>query len=321
MCLSAADVRELLTLEDAIPLVRDAFASYARGDSAVYPVVREPVLDGAGMFGIKSGYFGDRRWLGLKAGGFWAGNRQHGLAAHQSVILLFDPSTGVLQAVVDANYITMIRTGAVGAIAAAYLARPDARIAAVVGCGVQGQIQTRALKCALPLLREVRCYDASAAAIAEYVAALGDLGLSIRPAPTERDAVYGADVVVTTTPSWQAHVMSEWVRDDAHVSAIGADTRGKMELDVDLFRRARLVVDDWAQASQIGESQHAFQAGIVAGPNAELGDICAGRTSGRGDYGGVTIFDATGIALQDLAAAGRAVELAEARGRTTTIRL
>ena len=316
LCLSAADVAGVLTLELCIPAVERVFASYALKRSQVFPVVREPVPGTSGIFGVKSGFDQDQRLLGLKAGGFWADNRGLGLAAHQSVILVFDPATGVPRAIVDANVITRLRTGAVGAIAARALAPATSTVAAVVGCGVQGEIQTRALLWALPHIQEIRCVDAVPASVDAYLDALRDLDVRIRMVDGVEEAVGGADVIVTTTPSWKPVVVDAWVGTTAHITAIGADTRGKQELEPEIFRRARVVVDDWDQAREIGESQHAHRLGWLTQDTlyAELGELCAGQKPGRGDYAGVTIFDATGIALQDLAAAGLAMDLAAARG-------
>jgi ornithine cyclodeaminase len=319
--LSASDVAAVLDLEACIPAVEEAFASYASGSSQVYPVVREQLPDTGGIFGIKSGYYRDRGWLGLKAGGFWAENRGRGLAAHQSVILLFDPATGVLTGLVDANVITRLRTGAVGALAARYLAPPQASRAAIIGCGVQGDIQTRALVWALPKLAEIRCFDLFPDSVEAYLAATTDLEILVRAAGSVAEAAHGADVVVTTTPSWEPLLHDEDVGECAHISAIGADTKGKQELDPALFRRARLIVDDWAQAREIGESQHPYRLGWLRDDDvfAEIGEIAAGRKERRGDYMGLTVFDATGIALQDLAAAGLAVDRARELGVGATV--
>lgn len=320
-CLAASDVARVLDLEACIPAVEQAFASYAAGRSLLYPVVREILPDTGGIFGIKSGYYQERGWLGLKAGGFWADNRQHGLSAHQSVILIFDPATGMVTGLVDANVITRLRTGAVGALAARYLAPAGARRAAVIGCGVQGEMQTRALAWALPDLAEIHCYDRLSESVAGYLEATADLPVQITAASSVGEAVRGAEVVVTTTPSWEALVRDDEIGADVHISAIGADTKGKQELDPALFRRARVVVDDWQQAREIGESQHAYRLGwlTVEDLYAELGEIAAGRKPGRGEYSGLTIFDATGIALQDLAAAGVALERACGQGVGTVI--
>lgn len=304
-------------------MVEQAFASLARGGSQLYPVVREQLPDSGGIFGIKSAYYQDRGWLGLKAGGFWANNRSQGLPAHQSVILVFDPATGVLSAIVDANVITRLRTGAVGALALRYLAPAGATAAAMIGCGAQAEIQTRALALARPDLTEIRCYDQSAASQEAFLTAVADLGIPVRSANSAAEAVSGAGIVVTTTPSWEPILNDGEIGEEVHISAIGADTRGKQELDTALFKRARVVVDSWEQASEIGESQHAHRLGFLErdGIHAELGELATGAKPGRGDYSGLTIFDATGIALQDLAAAGLAMELAQQRGVGVTVEI
>jgi len=324
LALSETDVGSILDLQTCVPPVERAFASFSRGASTVYPVVRERLgHDDAGIFGIKSAFAPDEGWLGLKAGGYWERNRAAGLPPHQSSILIFDPDTGQTRALIAANTITWLRTGAVGAIAAKHLAPRDAETAAIIGCGMQGLIQARALLWALPGLRSVWCYDKSRDSANAFRTALGDSRVEVTIANEVEDAVREADVIVTTTPSWQPIVMADWVRPTAHVTAIGADTKGKNELDVALYRRARVVVDDWTQASQIGESQHAHAAGLLDETSlwAELGAICAGDKPGRGDDEGLTIFDSTGIALQDLAVAGVALEVASDRGVGTWLEL
>ena len=324
LALSESDIAGILDLETCVPPVERAFASFSRGASTVFPVVRERLGDGdGGIFGIKSAFAADEGWLGLKAGGYWERNREKGIAPHQSSILVIDPETGQTTALVAANTITWLRTGAVGAIAAKHLAPRHATTAAVIGCGLQGQIQARALMWALPDLTQLRYYDRSRDSVVAFGGALGATSVELIAAAEVEAAVVGADVIVTTTPSWEPIVRAEWVGPEAHITAIGADTKGKNELDVDLFHRARVVVDDWTQASQIGESQHAFGAGILSEASvwAELGSICAGTRPGRGDYDGLTIFDSTGIALQDLAVAGVAVNAAIDRGVGTWLEL
>jgi alanine dehydrogenase len=324
LALSESDVIGILDLETCIPPVERAFASFSRGASAVFPVVRERLgVDDAGIFGIKSAFAPEEGWLGLKAGGYWERNRDKSIPPHQSSILIIDPETGQTKALVAANAITWLRTGAVGAIAAKYLAPRHATTAAVIGCGMQGQIQARALLWALPGVKQLRVYDRSRASVRTFENALRDTGIELIVSDTVEGAVAEAEVIVTTTPSWEPIVHDEWVRPNVHITAIGADTKGKNELDVELFRRAKVVVDDWTQASQIGESQHAYGAGVLTESTvwAELGAICAGTTPGREDDDGLTIFDSTGIALQDLAVANLAMEVAVARGVGTWLEL
>src|ERR1700692_956857 len=135
LVLSRAEVERLVSLKDAIAAVCRAFIDLTCGKCAVFPVIRERIDPSGGFFGVKSGYLASSGVLGYKGGGYWASNRARGIPAHQSVILLYDPETGRAQAALDGNYITVIRTGAVGALAARALARPSSRIAAMIGAG------------------------------------------------------------------------------------------------------------------------------------------------------------------------------------------
>jgi alanine dehydrogenase len=313
LVLTRAEVESLITLRDAIAAVEEAFSDLARGEAMLFPVIRERVDPYGGFFGVKAGYLASRRCLGYKGGGFWASNREKGLAGHQSVILLYDPETGFPKAAIDGNYITVIRTGAVGAIAARCLARKDSRKAAMIGTGVQGAIQLAGLREVLPI-EEVRCYDRDPGASRAFAAKVGATACE-----TAAEAIAGADVVVTATPSFQPIVEDAWIRPGMHISAFGADTRGKQELDAKILTRAKVVADYLPQSREIGECQHAFRDGRMDRVHAELGEILTGRKPGRESAEEITLFDATGIALQDLAVAARAYEAAMARGVGTRV--
>src|SRR5450631_3124393 len=138
LVLGSAELRALLTLDVVVPAVEQTYVAHSRGEAALYPVVREALPDGIGVFGVKSGHWPDRDTLGLKAAGYWSGNAGRGLDNHQATVLLIDPASGVARALLDGNVITYIRTAAAGAIAARRLARSDSRRAVIVGTGVQG---------------------------------------------------------------------------------------------------------------------------------------------------------------------------------------
>jgi len=320
LVLTRADVEGLVSLGDAIAAVEEAFSDLARGQAMLFPVIRERIDPFGGFFGVKAGYLAARGCLGYKGGGFWASNRGQGLAGHQSVILLYDPETGVPQAALDGNYITVIRTGAVGAIAARCLARPDSRKAALIGAGVQGAIQLAGLREVLPI-EEVRCYDRDPAASQAFAGRTATATLRAIACATAMEAVDGVDIVVTATPSFQPIVQDAWIRPGTHINAFGADTRGKQELDEKLVARAKVVADYLPQSREIGECQHAFRAGLIQGVHAELGEILTGGKPGRESPEEVTLFDATGIALQDLAVAARAYKAASARGIGLQVKL
>lgn len=320
LILSRVEVESVVTLKNAIECVREAFLAMSRGEAHLFPVLRERIEPSGGFFGVKAGYLQSQGVLGYKGGGFWAGNAAKSIAGHQSVILLYDPETGIPLSAMDGNYLTIIRTGAVGAIAARELARPDSKCAAIIGCGAQGEIQATALREVLPL-EEVRCYDANRDSRTRLAAKLRQAGLDANEFPTAAEAVKGADIVVTCTPSFAPIVKEEWVREGTHFNAFGADTKGKQELETGIVNRAKVVSDYWPQSRTIGECQHAYSGGTMTEPHAELGDVLAGKRRGRETAREITMFDATGIALQDLAVAHLAYQTALSRGIGTRIRL
>jgi len=320
LILSRREVETLVSLRDAMVAVEEAFGDLARGEAMLFPVIRERIDPYGGFFGVKAGYLASRRCLGYKGGGFWASNRARDLAGHQSVIMLYDPETGVPLAAIDGNYITVIRTGAVGAIAARALARKDSRVAAMIGAGVQGAIQLAGLREVLPI-EEIRCYDKDGAAAELFASEAASAGLRATASRTAAAAVDGADIVVTATPSFQAIIEAAWIRPGMHINAFGADTRGKQEIDEKLLPRVKVVTDYLPQAREIGECQHAFRTGLIDKVHAELGEILTGGKPGRESAGEITMFDATGIALQDLAVAARAYAAAMERGVGTRVAL
>ena len=305
-----AAVAALVDMDDVIAIIEAAFAADARGVHHAYPVVRERLPQPrTGIFGVKSGLAGDV--LGLKAGGFFPANRAIGKMPHQSTIVLFDPESGRSRAVIGGNLITGLRTGAAGAVAAKHLARPDATRAAVIGCGAQGRMQARALARVRPLTA-IAVWDVvndGAVAFARDLSA--ELGIPVTVAGSVEAAVADADIVVTATPGAGPVLLAPWVRPGQHITAIGADTAGKQELDPAILGRARVFVDNRVQATTIGECQFLpASASIIA----EVGEVVGGIAQGRSSATDVTVFDATGVNFQDLVVAAAVLERAEAAG-------
>ena len=320
LILSEQDARALVGVEDAIAAVEQTFLAMAQGQARNYPVVREVLGYQDAVFGVKTGADTAAPLLGLKAGGYWPHNAARGLTNHQSATVLFDPDTGRAKAVVSANYLTGVRTGAASAIATRYLSRPDSSVLAIVGTGVQAVYQLKATLAVRPI-RRVRAWNPSPDKLRDFGRIVAELGLAFEPQPGPREAVAEADVVITVTPSQRPVIEHGWLRPGTHVSAMGADTKGKQELATALVAAAAVYVDEPAQAVSIGECQHAFAAGLItlSDLRGTLGEVIAGRCQGRRSDSEITLFDGTGVALQDLAVAELAVRLASARGVGVTV--
>lgn len=308
-------VPDLLSVDDAIAAVERTLTAYDRDEALPYPVVREMTGHRRAVFGIKSGFDRSAMVLGLKAGGYWPENAAAGRTNHQSTILLFDPETGMASALVGANYLTGVRTGAASAIATRHLARKDAKTLSIIGAGVQSAYQLRATLAVMDL-QMVVAWDPSAANLEALGREVLALGLPFTAATSPEDAVRRADILITVTPSQSPIVLKDWVRPGTHINAMGADTAGKQELAPDLVASASVCVDAVEQAITIGECQHAFKHGLLGRDDLTrtLGGLASGRLPGRRRDDEITLFDGTGIALQDLAAAGAAVARARQRG-------
>lgn len=318
--LSRKNLESMLRLNEVIEAVKQGFLCFHRGEALAYPVVREFLPKYEGIFGIKSGFVETGDYLGFKAGGYWKDNPKKGIPGHQSLIVLYDPETGVPQSVVDGNFITIIRTGAVGAIASTYLARKNSRSAAIIGCGTQGRIQLTALRMNFDL-PDVRCYDSVAESSKTYAEAMSIPGSPVKCFKHPEEAVKGSDIVVTTTPSTEPIVIDHWVSKGTHINAMGADTKGKQEIDIKLYQKSKIVVDDFRQCSELGETQHNLDFVRTQGIHAQLGEIIAGEKPGRENDDEITLFDATGIAFQDLVTAGLALSLAKEKRIGTWVEL
>jgi len=312
LLLDKHQVNTLLSPDDVLKAVHEAFVLHSDREGRVFPVVREPLSTG-GVFGIKSGDVQAQGLLGFKAAGFWPANRQRGGEPHQATILLIDPATGRPLCVIDGNAITTVRTGAAGGLGLQQLARPDSTRLCIFGTGVQARIQLDFALRLLPSLHEVRYVGIDGqrnAAFEDNFAAR----CNIAPATDRNAAVAESDIVITATPGGGALFDLEAVQPGTHLNCVGADTRGKRELPEGLLPRVRLLVDDRTQAQQIGETQWAPDTA-----STELGDLLSGKTAFDRAPGDITVFDMTGLALQDLTVARLLHERAAATGTGTRL--
>ncbi|HUQ56051.1 ornithine cyclodeaminase family protein [Lentzea sp.] len=280
---SAALVDDALALTAA----REAFLATATGST--FPVVIGHSSSPHNRFTLKSGSAGDL--VGVKVGSFWPGNT--GLPRHSSTIVLLDPATGRLRAVVEAAAANAYRTAAADALAVDTLARNDSRTLTVIGTGHQALHEVRAVSRVRPIERVLvvgRRADAAREFAAEVTARTG---LAADPADAQA-GVSAADVLVTATTAREPLFDASWVRPGTHISAMGADGPGKQELPVALYERASLFCDLPDQSSTIGEFQHTSAVPVA------LGSVLAGTAAGRTSDEDVTVFDSSGFALQDL---------------------
>ena len=321
LLLTRSDVADLLDLDSCIAAVEEAFRLHGRGD-AVTGVLGIHVPGGG--FHIKAGTLRLRRpYFVTKTNANFPNNPTvHGLPTIQGVIVLADAELGTTLAIIDSGEITALRTGAATAVAAKYLAREDARTAAIIGCGNQGWVQLRAVRRVRPLTA-VRVYDRDRGRAEEMARGLAtELGIKIEVANDPAGAARNSDIVVTCTSSRQPILDIGDVTPGAFVAAVGADNPEKQEIAPALLAASRVVVDVLDQAATMGDLHHAIAAGVMTRDGVtELGQIVAGRSSAPSPGGKVTVFDSTGMALQDVAAAAAVYERAQAAGRGISVHL
>lgn len=313
LILARTQLETLLTFINVLPAVREGFIALWEERARAFPLIREQLATEA-MFGLRSGVWEEHGLLGLKASGYFPENRSAGRDSHQASILLMSPLDGHLLAVVDGNHVTWIRTAVAGALGTLTLARHEARRILIVGNGLQAEAQALSHAWLLgdrkPTFAVHAPRDGSdggkARAICQRLAARGIDG---SPAPDLAAGALSADVIVTATPSRSPLLRKEWIRPGTHITAVGADSPGKAELDDNLLAAAFVVVDDPMQAARVGEAQRMSGSTLTS-----LGAILAGARPGRVNDEMITVFDSTGLAVHDIATAGVAFSAAANQG-------
>ncbi|SET79870.1 iminosuccinate reductase BhcD [Paracoccus homiensis] len=312
------EIANLMTRQAAFEAVEKVFAAMAAGDAYNFPVVREAIGHEDALYGFKGGFDRAGLTLGLKAGGYWPNNlEKRGLINHQSTVFLFDPDTGKVKAMVGGNLLTALRTAAASSVSIKHLARPDARVLGMVGAGHQATFQLRAAL-------EQRSFDKVIGwnyhpeMLPNIQKVADEAGVPFET--VELNGMRQADVIISITSAFAPSLMADHVAPGCHVACMGTDTKGKQEVEAALLARATVFTDEVAQSVQIGEAQHAVAQGLIAESDVtQIGAVINGTHPGRDSDDQITLFDGTGVGLQDLAVAASVVDLAVQQGIAITV--
>jgi len=314
LVLDRSEIEELLSMGEALKAVEHALRLSAEGKAIMPPKLYLNLPDYHGDFRAMPAYIDGS--AGLKWVSVYPNNRRQNLPSVMATITLCDPKTGCPLAIMDGTYITSMRTGAAGGVAVKYLARKDSSVIGMVGAGMQAETQLLAISEVLPKIEEVKVFDQYRDASRRYAEKMGaKLNINIHPVETI-EAATEADIIVTTTPSTRPVVKREHIRPGTHINAIGADAKGKQELEVEVLRDAKIITDDIAQASHSGEINVPLAEGLIKLVHiyGTLGDVVANIKKGRENDEEITIFDSTGLAIEDIITAKLVFEKAKKRG-------
>jgi ornithine cyclodeaminase/alanine dehydrogenase len=333
-------IEELLDMSSVIDVVEQAYTLKATNQASLWPLIFHEFEPGKADMDIKSGHLAGANVFGLKLVSWFGENSAKGLPQLVGMVLVLDSRTGVPLGILSGEHITCMRTGAAGGIGAKYLARKDSKHLLIVGSGHQAPFQIMATLTTMEHIEKVtvwnpRSYE-KAARFCETIKAklendfvakykhdgeyyrmmLKRCDIAFAAADDIEAAVGEADIIITATPSRKPLIKKEWVKPGTHITCIGADMEGKQEIDENLFAVSRVFVDDITQAVNVGETEIPIKKGIIAKDDivAEIGQVLLGNVAGRQSDEEITIYDSTGIALQDLLTANYLLKIAEERG-------
>lgn len=313
-------VADMLTREAAFDAVEKVFAAMAAGDAHNFPVVREAIGHEDALYGFKGGFDRAGGVLGLKAGGYWPHNLdRRALINHQSTVFLFDPDTGRVSGLVGGNLLTALRTAAASSVSIRHLARKDAKVLGMIGAGHQATFQLRAAVETHPF-EKVIAWNLHPEMLPNLEKVAAEIGVPFEA--VELSGMAQADAIITITSSFAPSLLAEHVSPGTHLACMGTDTKGKQEVEAALLAKATVFTDEVAQSISIGEAQHAVGEGLIPeSAVTHLGAVINGTHAGRSSAEEITLFDGTGVGLQDLAVASAIVDAAVARGEATLVPL
>ena len=319
--LTRSDVADLLDIGTCIPAVENAFRLYGEGKASTPKVMAVHVNSGA--FHIKAGemQLGQHYFVAKTNANFPDNPGKSDLPTIQGIVVVFDAVNGRVLSIMDSMELTILRTGAATGVAAKYLSRSNASVATICGCGQQGIISLKALAKVRRILT-VYAYDREYEVTKQFASVLSDeLNINIIAVRELRDATLKSDICVTCTPSKQPLLFKGDVKAGTLIAAVGTDNEEKNEIDADLTASCKIVTDMTEQCAAIGDLHHAVRKGkaTVSDVHAELGQIIAGKKTGRENDEEIILFDSTGMALQDVASAAIVYKRALGESHGTTI--
>lgn len=322
--LSKEDIMQIIEMQPVIACVEEVYKLKSEGGTVVWPTTVYEFEPGHAEMDIKSGYLKGAKIFGHKTVSWFDANQTKDLPNLIGVIVVFDATNGLPIGILDGGYITSLRTGAAGAIGAKYLARPESKCLLVLGAGNQATYQIAAMLTLFPKLKKILVANLphpqkAVRFVSELPQRLADeFGIDVSNVVLEansnlEEAVPQADVIITVTPSKIPLIRREWVRPGTHFSCIGADVEGKEEIDPALYRGAVIFVDDMVHCMETGETEIPLKKGVIQREDirGEIGDLLLGKVTGRTSDEEITIYDATGMALLDIAVGKAALDLAQ----------
>jgi alanine dehydrogenase len=324
--LDAKQVKTLIKMDDVIPAVEEAYKLYSKGEAGLFPVIIHEFEPGKNDMDIKSGHLWGGGIYGLKILGWCKDNPKQDLPALSGLIVLMEIKRQQPIGIIDASPITFLRTGAAGAIGAKVFARKDSSRAVIIGSGMQGRAQLQGLSITMPVLKEIHFFDKeyelACKLVSEQQQLFPSIALYAHPFSELENKLKKADIVVTCTTSRNYFIERDWIQPGTHINAIGCDMPGKQELEPSLVASAKVFADSIAQVTVKGECQWAYsQKMLKEAAITEIGQVLLQEKEGRCSDDEITVFDATGMAIQDLITAKKALDQAKTNKIGSTIHM
>lgn len=327
------EVIESLKMSQVIELVESVYIEKSKGNTETWPTVFNEFEKGKADLDIKSGYLKSEDIFGHKTVTWFGDNTSKNLPTLSGVIMVFSGITGLPIGVVDAYHITGMRTGAAGALGAKYLAKENSKNLLIIGAGNQAIFQIAATLSLISTIDRVQVTALNSEEVKKFVSSIksrleDEFGIYPDDVIFEavediEAAVKDSDIIITVTPSRKPIIKKEWVQKGTHISCIGADMEGKQEIESEIMSKALIFVDDVVHCKEVGEIELPLKSGVIQDSNiiGELGDLILKKVKGRTSDEQITIYDATGMAILDIATANLVLKQAEEAGRGKSVNL